>query len=133
MERHRLLLPVLLLLWVRVAHSVAHCLERPKIGGCSVRNSPVSGRCPVEYCQYNGLLSGHHIYPRRYRRLWTKDQRTHVQWLCRECHTEFEKILELYERNTTTKKREPLPWIRYSYLFREFLLGRLPRQYQKGG
>ena len=87
------------------------------------------GRCPIEYCQFTGKLTRHHIFPLRWRGRFRKEVHKdwihHVEWLCRPCHDRLEKLIEGMERHEGDNKRVKLNWPKYPFIYREFALGRL--------
>lgn len=86
----------------------------------------MSGQCPVAEC-VRQADSEHHVYPRRWRKMWTKEQRKTVVRLCRECHTNFERILEKWERWAGNGRRAPIMPGSYHGMIYNFIFGnRIP-------
>ena len=92
----------------------------------------VVGHCPCENCPHRGhavRLTKHHIFPLRWRHQFkkevAKDYRNELYLLCRDCHDSLELLITQWELHEGRGKRVKMNWLRYPYLLREFVLGRL--------
>jgi len=91
------------------------------------------GRCPVHGCSYVGKLDGHHVYPRRWAKNWTEDQKEYVRYICRPDHERLHDILTEYETYHGKGHPRALNPEMYAYIFNKFVSGELRWPDSRGG
>lgn len=90
-----------------------------------VARNLIHRRCPVHGCSFVGGLSRHHVFPRRWRREWTEEQKRYTRRLCRDCHNRLERVIEEYEIYHGKGELAPLNVMMYLLIYNRFLSGEL--------
>ena len=72
------------------------------------------GTCPK--CKETKELTRHHIFAKRW---WKNNHETKL--ICRACHSQFEYVLNFFERLNPTKRTKQLPKYMYRKLYNMFI------------